>query len=117
MMFADDDEVGKFDFQDYDDSNGDDYGDNNDDDEDDFFGEGKTCSVGGRWDDGSSCGGGGVAYRHHHLRHHHVTIITFILANFPLRCQVCHQGQTCHHHFCGFSPIAVIVLVIITVIS
>ena len=25
MMFADDDEVGKFDFQDYDDSNGDDY--------------------------------------------------------------------------------------------
>ena len=36
-MFAGDDEVGKFDFQDYDDSNGDDYGDNDDDDEDDFF--------------------------------------------------------------------------------
>ena len=46
-----------------------------------------------------------------------ITIIALILANFPLRCQVCHQGQHCHHHYCGFSLVTLIIPVIITVIS
>ena len=73
-----------------------------------FFGEGKTCSVGGRWDDGSSCGGGGVAHRHHHLRHHHhrlhpssslpglssgSTLSSSLLRLFPNHCH-----HPCHHH-------------------
>ena len=45
-----------------------------------------------------------------------IIIIAFISSILPLRCQGYHQGQYCHHHYCGFSPITVIIPVIITVI-
>ena len=46
-----------------------------------------------------------------------ITIITFISAILPLRFQVYHHSQPCHHHYCGFSLITVTIPVIITVIS
>ena len=113
-MFADDDEVGKFDFQDHDDSNGVGYGDNdddNDDDEDDFLVKGRPAVSGA---DGMMAAAAGEAGLHIVIIICVITIIAFIL---PLRCQVCHQGQHCHHHYCAFSLITVIIPVIITVIS
>ena len=45
-----------------------------------------------------------------------ICVITIIALILPLRCQGYHQGQYCHHHYCGFSLITVIIPVIITVI-